>query len=182
MLAGEVRTIVSSLFALGMLLLPLQLASAQGTRLCRIEVRDAENDWPVPLVELRTVHNVRFVSDNAGVIAFDLPECFEREIFLYVTGHGYEVPTDGFGIRGVRVTPRAGQTLTIEVQRQNIAKRLGRLSGGGLFAEVQQFGGRAAWKEGPVMGYDSVQMTLFRGQPFWSWGDTLFAHYPLGNK
>ena len=37
----------------------------------RIEVVDKQNGWPVPLVQLRTTHNVLFVTDNAGVIAFD---------------------------------------------------------------------------------------------------------------
>ncbi|MEX1223685.1 MAG: hypothetical protein WEA31_03975 [Pirellulales bacterium] len=36
---------------------------------CRIEIVDAENNWPVPLVELRTTHLARFVSDNNGIIA-----------------------------------------------------------------------------------------------------------------
>jgi hypothetical protein len=40
---------------------------------CRINVIDEASSWPVPLVEFTTAHNVRFVSDNAGVIAFDLP-------------------------------------------------------------------------------------------------------------
>ena len=150
-------------------------------RLCRIEVRDADSDWPVPLVELRTVHQQRFVSDNAGVIAFDLPECFDRETFFYVSGHGYEVPADGFGFRGVRLTPRIGKTLTVKVKRTIIAKRLGRLTGAGLYAESQRLGDYADWRDGPLMGCDSVQMTVFRGRPFWSWGDTLFGRYPLGN-
>ena len=41
---------------------------------------------------------------------------------------------DGFGMRGVRFTPQAGGTYTIKVQRGNLAKRLGRLTGAGLFA------------------------------------------------
>lgn len=41
---------------------------------CRIEVVEQGSGWPVPMVELRTTHNARFVTDNAGVIAFDLPE------------------------------------------------------------------------------------------------------------
>ena len=34
--------------------------------------------WPVALVELRTVHGVRFVTDSAGLVAFDLPELMGR--------------------------------------------------------------------------------------------------------
>src|SRR6185369_5027440 len=65
-------------------------------RYCRIEVVEKGTGWPVPLAELRTTHHVRFVADNAGVIAFDLPELFGRETWFEVHGHGYEVPKDGF--------------------------------------------------------------------------------------
>ena len=40
---------------------------------CCITVVEKVSGWPVPMVELRTIHQVRFVSDNAGRIAFDLP-------------------------------------------------------------------------------------------------------------
>src|SRR5688572_20082791 len=72
---------------------------------CRIEVIDKESRWPVPLVELRTNHHVRFITDNAGVVAFDLPELMGRATWLSVIADGYEVPADGFGSRGVRITP-----------------------------------------------------------------------------
>src|SRR5262245_17458472 len=75
---------------------------------CRIRVVDKQNGWPVSLVELRTTHDVRFVTDNAGVIAFDLPEFMGRETWFDVRGHGYEVPADGFGSRGVRLKPEPG--------------------------------------------------------------------------
>ena len=102
---------------------------------CRIEVVEKGTDWPVSLVELRTTHHARFITDNAGVIAFDLPELLGRETWFDVIGNGYEVAPDGFGYRGVRLTPEPGKTLRLEVERTIIAKRLGRLTGGGLFAE-----------------------------------------------
>lgn len=148
--------------------------------LCRIEVVDKQTGWPVPLVELRTTHQVRLVTDNAGVIAFDLPELMGRETWFDVIGHGYEVPRDGFGMRGVRLTPEAGQTLRIEVERRSIAKRLGRLTGGGLFAESQKLGEYAGWRESGIVGCDSIQNTVHRGRMFWLWGDTTLARYPLG--
>src|SRR5690349_7973517 len=64
---------------------------------CRIEVVEKGTGWPVPLVELRTTHNVRLITDNAGVIAFDLPELMGRETWFTVIGNGYEVPKDAFG-------------------------------------------------------------------------------------
>ena len=149
-------------------------------RPCRIEVVEKGSGWPVPLVELRTTHHARFVTDNAGVIAFDLPELMGREVWFDVSGHGYEVPKDGFGQRGVRLKPEPGGSLKVEVTRSIIAKRLGRLTGGGLFAESQKLGRELGWRESGVVGCDSVQNAVHRGKLFWAWGDTTLAKYPLG--
>ncbi|NQV29011.1 MAG: hypothetical protein HQ518_32045 [Rhodopirellula sp.] len=147
---------------------------------CRINIVDEDNGWPVPLVELRTTHNVKFVSDNAGIIAFDLPELLGRKTWFSVEGHGYSVPKDGFGYRGVRLTPRSGETLTVKVQRQLPAKRLGRITGGGIFGESQKLGLHLDWHEQGILGCDSVQNAVHNGKLFWGWGDTVLSGYPLG--
>ncbi|MPY86542.1 MAG: hypothetical protein GEU99_01315 [Luteitalea sp.] len=154
--------------------------SVSGVQPCRIEVVEKGSGWPVPLVELRTTHHVRFVTDNAGVIAFDLPELMGRETWFNVIGHGYEVPKDGLGSRGVRLTPEPGETLKVEVNRTVIARRLGRITGGGLFAESQKLGLERDWRDSGILGCDSVQNAVHRGRLFWLWGDTTVAHYPLG--
>ena len=147
---------------------------------CRIEVVEKGTGWPVPLVELRTTHNVRLVSDNAGVIALDLAEVMGRETWFDVIGHGYGVPKDGFGYRGLRLRPEAGKTLKVELTRTIIAKRIGRLTGAGLFAESQRSGREMNWPESGVFGCDSVQNAVHRGKLFWAWGDTIMPNYPLG--
>jgi hypothetical protein len=147
---------------------------------CRIEIVETGSGWPVPLVELRTTHQMRFVSDNAGVIAFDAPELMGRETWFDVLGHGYEIPKDGFGYRGVRLKPEPGKTLRVEVQRRIIAKRLGRITGAGMFAESQKLGQELDWPETGVLGCDSIQNAVHRGKMFWLWGDATLAHYPLG--
>jgi len=78
---------------------------------------------------LRTTHQVRFVTDNAGVIAFDLPELMGRATWFDVIGNGYEAPKDAFGARGVQLTPEPGKTLRVEVNRTIVARRLGRITG-----------------------------------------------------
>jgi hypothetical protein len=162
-------------------LLTLSLASLSfAFEPCRIEIVDAENGWPVPLVELRTNHNVRFVSDNAGVIAFDLPELMGVETWFTIEGHGYGVPADSFGMTGVRLTPEQGKQLTVKVNRQIIAKRIGRLTGAGLFGESQKLGGELDWFESGILGCDSVQLAEHNGRLFWAWGDTTMPNYPLG--
>lgn len=155
------------------------LAFASGDP-CRIEIVEQGTGWPVPLVELRTTNQVRLVTDNAGLIAFDLPEFMGRETWFDVVGHGYEAPKDGFGISGFRVTPEPGKTVRLEVKRTIVAKRLGRLTGGGLFAESQKLGRELDWKETGVFGCDSVQNAVHRGLLYWAWGDTTLARYPLG--
>ena len=147
---------------------------------CRIEVVEKGSGWPVPLVELRTTHLVRFVTDNAGVVAFDMPELMGRETWFNVIGHGYEVPKDGFGYRGVRLKPEPGVTLRVEVNRTIIARRLGRLTGGGLFAESQKLGLEGSWRESGIVGCDSVQNAVHHDRLFWLWGDTTLPSYPLG--
>lgn len=147
---------------------------------CRIRVVDADNGWPVPLVELTTNHHVRFVSDNAGVIAFDLPELMGETSWFTVRGHGYEVPADGFGFHGVRLTPTPGGELTVKVERKFPAKRLGRITGSGLFGESERFAGEPDWKDQGILGCDSVQLAVYGGRLHWLWGDTTLARYPLG--
>lgn len=154
--------------------------AARAAEPCRIEVVERDGGWPVPLVELRTTHQAAFVSDNAGVIAFDLPECLGRETWFEVRGHGYEVPADGFGMRGVRLTPEPGKTLRVEVTRKNVARRVGRLTGAGLLAESRKLGGPGDGAESGVAGQDSVQAAVHRGRMYWFWGDTALPGRGLG--
>lgn len=155
-------------------------ADNPASRMCLIKIVEKGTNWPVPLVELKTTHELRLVSDNAGIIAIDQPELLDREIFFHVEGHGYDVAPDGFGIRGIRLTPRRGETLRIEVSRTIIAQRLGRLTGAGLFAHSQKAGLASDWTESGVVGCDSVQTAVYRGRHFWLWGDTSLYQYPLG--
>ncbi len=158
-------------------LMPLALWAAEP---CQVNVVDEENGWPVPLIELRTTHQMRSITDNAGIIALDAPELMNRETWFDIVGHGYGVRPDGFGMRGVRITPTPGGTVTVKVKREIIAKRLGRLTGAGLFAESQKLGKDLDWPESGVFGCDSVQNAVHRGKLFWAWGDTTMPQYPLG--
>ena len=167
-------------FLLALLTCGLLGSGLQALEPCRIEVVEQGTTWPVPGVELRTVHGVRFVSDNAGLIAFDLPELLGQETWFTVSGHGYGVKADGFGYQGVRLRPEPGRKLTVTVERRILAQRLGRLTGAGLFAESHKLGEHLDWRDGPVQGCDSVVNARFEGKQFWLWGDTNLARYPLG--
>lgn len=164
------------MFHVGVLLLLLPAAAEP----CRIEIVDKENGWPVPLVELRSTHETRHVSDNAGLIALDDPELMGREVWFHVKGHGYGLPKDGFGYEGLRTSPSPGGRIRIEVERRNIARRLGRLTGAGLFAEARKLGEKSPDEAPGIHGCDSVLMAAHDGKLFWLWGDTTLPGYPLG--
>lgn len=152
----------------------------------KIQLVDDATGRGVPLVELRTVNQMRFVSDSAGLVAFNEPGLMgEREVFFHVTSPGYEVKPDAFGYRGVALRPKAGGQATIRLTRLNIAERLCRLTGQGIYRDSALLGERTPLKEptlaAGVMGQDTAQAVVFRNRTLWFWGDTDRPGYPLGN-
>jgi hypothetical protein len=149
-----------------------------------IQVIDAVTGRGVPLVELETVNSLRFVTDNAGRVAFYEPGLMNEELFVYVRSHGYEVAKDGFGFAGVRITPRAGDVAQIKITRKNLAERLCRLTGEGRYRDTMLLGHAVPLREsehpGKVAGQDSIQAAVYRDKIYWFWGDTQQMKYPLG--
>jgi hypothetical protein len=161
---------------------PSPTAAANGW--AEIRVLDAATGRGVPLVELETVNGLKFVTDNAGRIAFQEPGLMGREIFFTVRSPGYEVKKDGFGFAGVRLVPRAGRISRIRISRKNPAERLCRLTGEGLYRDSILLGYKVLLAEplnpGRVAGQDSVQAAVYRDKVYWFWGDTQKMDYPLG--
>lgn len=176
-----------------LLLLPLLAAlavaptahGAPATHPFAVEVVDEATGRGVPLVELKTTHAVRFYTDSAGIAAIDEPELDRREVFFFVTSHGYEVKPDGFGIQGVPLQVGRGKVATVKIRRLNLAERLYRLTGGGIYRDSVLIGRKPPIKEpllnAQVFGQDSVQNAVYQGKLFWMWGDTQRPSYPLGN-
>lgn len=162
-----------------------QGTAAEGSRSPWAEIRvvDAETGRGVPIAELATVNGLEFVTDDEGRVAFQEPGLLGRELFLHVRSHGYEHPADGFGFRGRRVVPKAGETVTIPLERTNVAERLCRLTGEGRLRDSILLG-RVPFPSPPipggVVGQDSVQAVPYGGRVFWFWGDTNRMSYPLG--
>lgn len=150
-----------------------------------IEVVDAQTGRGVPLIELETVDRVRYVTDSNGLVAFDEPELMGQRVFFYVRGHGYEFPPDGFGFRGRALHVEPGGHARLEVARLNVAERLYRVTGGGIYRDTVRLGRRAPIARpllnAQVWGSDSVVCAPYRGRIYWFWGDTNRPAYPLGN-
>ena len=149
-----------------------------------IEVVDASTGRGVPLIELRTVNEICLVTDSAGLVAFDEPGLMGQSVFFHVRGHGYEYPKDGFGFRGLRLDVQAGKSARVEVKRNNIAERLYRTTGAGIYRDSVLLGRPTPLQNpvlnGEVLGQDSVLEATFQGKIHWFWGDTNRPSYPLG--
>jgi hypothetical protein len=150
-----------------------------------IHVVDSDTGRGVPLVELKTTNSIRYYTDSAGWVAFDEPGLIGQDVFFNISGHGYEFPADGFGIRGVRLKTESGGAAEIKIKRLNVAERLYRMTGGGIYRDSVILGRRVPTSQpllnGLVFGQDSVLTTIYRGRVYWFWGDTGWPRYPLGN-
>ncbi|MFO1094726.1 MAG: hypothetical protein U0992_15680 [Planctomycetaceae bacterium] len=150
-----------------------------------VQVVDEQTGRGVPLVELKTVNSIRYYTDSQGVAAIDEPGLAGLEVFFHVRSHGYEHAADGFGNRGVKLRINPGARATISIRRINIAERLYRLTGAGIYRDSVL----AEWPipiqapllNGQVFGCDGTISAVYRGRLFWFWGDTGRPQYPLGN-
>lgn len=151
----------------------------------KITVVDRQTGRGVPLVELRTIHGVRYYTDSNGVVAFFEPALMGEDVFFFVSSHGYEFPKDGFGIRGKALKTVAGGSARLEVARINIAERFYRITGADIYADSLLVGQPAPLAKpglnSRVVGQDSASTALFQGKLYWFWGDTNRPSYPLGN-
>ncbi|MGH7128640.1 MAG: hypothetical protein ACREIV_08715, partial [Planctomycetaceae bacterium] len=151
----------------------------------QIQIIDDQTSRGVPLVELRTVNGIRHYTDSNGLAAFREPGLRGRRVFFHVESHGYEFPKDGFGMRGRALMVTPGGSATLKIQRKNIAERLYRVTGGGIYRDSVLLGEAVPIEQpvlnGQVFGCDSVMNALYRGKLYWFWGDTTRPAYPLGN-
>jgi hypothetical protein len=150
-----------------------------------IQVADSITGRGVPLVELETMDNQRYVTDSAGRIAFSEPGQMGVPVWFSMRSHGYEFPIDGFGMTGQRFVTQPGGHAVVKAKRLNIAERICRLTGPGIYRDSVLLGEKVPLAEplgsGGVVGQDSVQAVVYRGRIFWLWGDTMRLSYPLGN-
>lgn len=142
-------------------------------------VLDAATGGPVAAVRL-TVDGREYWTDSGGRVAwFDLDDMEQpREVAVWT--HGYK-HTPG----AISATPRPGERTEILIDRVNIAERLIRLTGAGIWRDSVMLGYEVPLAEplldSKVMGQDTTHVTPWRGELFWLWGDTNKPSYLLGN-
>ena len=168
-------------FLLAVLLLSSTLRAAPFV----VEIVDDQTNRGVPLVELRSSSNVCYFTDSAGIAAIDEPGWVNQKVFFFITSFGYEFPADGFGEHGAAVEIKPGGAITLKIKRLNIAQRLYRITGDGIYRDTV-LAGRKPPIEQPLLnaqttGSDSVESAIYKGKIHFFWGDTGKLSYALGN-
>ncbi len=137
------------------------------------------------MVELKTTSALCFETDSAGYVAFYEPGLMHKKVWFGISSHGYEFPEDAFGQRGAALDTRPGETVILKIKRLNIAERLYRITGEGIYRDTILLGRKppldAPLLNAEITGQDGVLNAIYRGKLFWFYGDTLRASYNLGN-
>jgi hypothetical protein len=150
-----------------------------------IEVVDQDTLRGVPMVELLTTSGIRLYTDSNGLIAFYEPGLMNRKVWFAVSAHGYEFAADGFGLHGASLLTRPGTVERLKIKRLNVAERLYRVTGEGIYRDTILLGRKAPIDQpllnSSVTGQDTILTAIYRGRLFWLYGDTSRLSYGLGN-
>jgi hypothetical protein len=144
-----------------------------------IRVVDQATKRGVPLVLVESSEE-RLVTDSQGFAADCHPDHRDQRVRYALSSHGYAFPAGD-----IELEVQPGASALLELTRLNIAERLYRSTGQGIYRESQLLGltspGSGAPLRGRVMQQDAVSVAEHQGQLFWLWGNTDRPAYPLGN-
>lgn len=174
-----------TLLATGLLLGRACAVCAKTIAYFGIQVVDEATGRGVPMVELQTTSSIRYVTDSNGLIAFSEPGLMNKKVWFGVSSHGYEFGPDAFGIRGKTLETRPGTIVQLKIKRLNIAERLYRVTGQGIYRDTVLLGRKPPIAKpllnAEVTGQDGVLTAVYRQRLYWLYGDTSRLSYPLGN-
>lgn len=150
-----------------------------------IRVVDADTGRGVPLVYLKTTFEGQYVTDSAGYVAFHEPGLMNGDdVWFEVKSYGYETPAGAFGVHGVALKPQPGKLAEIKLKRTQIAERMYRLTGYGIYRDSVLLGLKPPIKQpllnAKVTGQDTIQTAVYKGRYYWFWQDTDRLGFGLG--
>lgn len=147
-----------------------------------IQIIDEDTGRGIPLVELETMDHRRFVSDSAGRIAISEPDFQDNRVFFYWRSHGYEAPKfDGIDAKtpyhgGIEIDIKPGGKEVIKIKRINIAERMYRVTGSGIYRDSVILGYDVPIENpllnAKVTGADGGTAILYNGKIVYGYGDT----------
>ncbi|PSR76972.1 hypothetical protein BD289DRAFT_446096 [Coniella lustricola] len=151
-----------------------------------IRVVDAETKRGIPLVFVRTTFKAVYMTDSAGYVAFNEPGLMTGEpLWVTLSSYGYGSPIGFLGVAGLQIHPKPGGSVELQLQRTQIATRLYRMTGYGIYRDSVLLGKPTPLAKplvnGKVAGCDTVQCVRFQGKLLWMWQDTERFSFGLGN-
>jgi hypothetical protein len=152
------------------------IANMSGAPPFVIQVVDSQTGRGVPLVELEAINHRTWYSDSNGIVA--IFDAWARgNLLLKVRSHGYRFEQKAFDEAGVILNVKPGGRATLRIVRENIAERLYRITGGGIYADSVAAGLpvpiRRPLINARVTGQDTAIAIPYRGRIYWFWGDTM---------
>ena len=155
------------------------LGSARAGQPFAIQVTDEDSQRGVPMVTLETDNHIRLITDSAGWAIFEEPGLTGHSLHLSVSSPGYALPKDADGRSGIVLTMAPGQAAEIKLLRTQIAERLYRFTGQGIFRESTLLGKDAPLPfpniNGDVLSLGKAQAAPYQGKLIWAWTDARFA-------
>ncbi len=169
-------------FSLGLVLLSLPLPAAEVP--FGIHIMDEATHRGVPMALLETTDHARYVSDSAGWVAFAEPGLLRRRVHFALSCPGYTFAKDATGAAGIALDTVPGGSAEIIAMRTDIAERMYRITGLGIYRDSTLLGYEAALPRpninAGVLCQGQVQAALHGGRLFWAWAETLLATQSLG--
>lgn len=155
--------------------IPLTDASAPAPRpseMLELMIVDQATGRGVPMIHVQTATQA-YVTDSAGRVAFRDAAHMGDMVQFDLSGYGYAPAS-------VTLRARSGGSEVVQIARVNLAERLYRVTGGGIYRDtvlLEQTPPIAApVLDTHVLGSDSVLSALYQGEVFWIWGDTTRPH------
>lgn len=142
----------------------------------KIRVVDSRTGRGIPLAKLETTNATVYYTDSNGYVAYYEPGLMDGDVFFYVSAHGYRFNESTFGFVGKTITATPGGEFTLQMDRINIAERIYRLTGQGIYSDTVALGIEAPIKNpvinGEVMTSDETHAIEYRGSIYWVFNDT----------
>ncbi|MCA9233074.1 MAG: hypothetical protein KDA57_20675 [Planctomycetales bacterium] len=135
-----------------------------------IEVLDSVTGRGVPLVQV-SVAGQKFYTDSNGFVAFNEPGLMNQSL-------SFEFDSYGYASSSHTLTTLPGNLSQIQTTRINRAERLYRATGANIYEDSVLLGESVPISQplsnASILGQDSVQAAVYKGQIHWFWGDTLY--------
>jgi hypothetical protein len=161
------------------LLLTLALATGPASAdVYTIHVVDSATGRGVPLVNVSVPGGTTQITDSNGIAAFSQSALMNQNVAFDFSSYGYSAVDQ-------TLHTTSGSSGQVSLNRTNLAQRLYRLTGAGIYQDSVQVGAPVPIAEpllnANVAGQDSVQTAIYEGQIYWFFGDTLYQANGLGD-